>query len=218
VWLHYARAFLYYGVHRFPEARASLDEALALDPGHLPCMRLEATMLAGAGEEGLASDVLELWLDRSADDPLVSSEERAEASVDLALLRVLSGSPSTALATLRGIQSGFVDRCPRALLVRAAAHAGRGELEEARQDARRASQLAPDDALPLVQQALLIEGGRRSEAEELALWEELLEQSRAARSQGAEGVDLASLLYQLQAHARIERLRAEAAGEADPAR
>ena len=73
VWVDYGRAWWRYRLRRFREARESVRSALKRDPGHLPTMRLYSTILAGAGDGEEAAVVLEIWLDRTADDPLYAA-------------------------------------------------------------------------------------------------------------------------------------------------
>jgi len=70
---------------------------LRLDGGHLPTIRLHATLLAGAGDSEEAAGALEVWLARTRGNPLYSGAERADALLDLAALDVLLGEPGDAL-------------------------------------------------------------------------------------------------------------------------
>ncbi|NOT31751.1 MAG: hypothetical protein HOP15_15000 [Planctomycetes bacterium] len=215
VWVHYARAWWRYGLRRFKEARAALRTALRLDPGHLPSVRLQATLLAGAGESDAAADALEVWLERTADDPLYSGAERADALLDLAALRVLLDEPGEALALLEDLDPRAVRDPVRAEEVRAAAHEARGELTHALEAVRRASALRPSELLPLVQQAMLLESAGDAEGERKS-WLKLLEMiaSNEAVQEGEDlsSIDFSAALFRLQAHARLARLGA--AGEA----
>jgi len=209
IWVHYARAWWRTGLRRFKEARDSLKIALRMDPGHLPSLRLQAILLAGAGDTKDAAAVLEVWLERTSGDPLYSAGERADALLDLAALRVLLGEPRAALDLLEELDPRAVRDPARAEEVRAAAHDARGELTAALEAVRRASDGAPSALLPLVQRAMLLRGAGDPEGERKA-WErvvELTEESSApADSEDLSSIDFVSNLYRLQALARLERL------------
>jgi len=214
VWVHYGRAWWLFGLRRFPEARKAIQQALDLDAGHLPTMRLHASMLASAGDTKDAVYVLELWLERSADDPLVDPRMRADAQVDLAALLVLEDEAEEALDLLAGIRPGLLPDPARAELVRAAALEDLGLRTLALSAARRAKGLDPDGLLPLVQQALLLQFEGNT-AQERALWAQVLLEAESRlepsneSSAEREALDVQSILIQLQARARIERIDRE---------
>ena len=216
VWVHYARAWCRYGLRRFKEARESLRTALRLDGGHLPSVRLQATLLAGAGESEAAADALDVWLARTADDPLYAGAERADALLDLAALQVLLDEPARALALLEDLDPRAVRDPVRAEEVRAAAHEARGELTEALEAVRRASAQRPGELLVIAQQAMLLEKAGDAEGERKS-WLRMLEtiSSREAVSgEDLSSIDFTAAIFRLQAHARLERLAA--AAEARP--
>lgn len=218
VWVHYGRAWWRYGMRRFKEARDSLRTALRLDGGHLPSLRLHATLLAGAGDTEEAAAALEVWLGRTADDPLFAAAERADGLLDLAALEVLLDRPKRALELLEELDPRAVRDPLRVEEVRAAAHEARGELAQALEAVRRAGALGPSALLPRVQLALLLQQAGDVEGERRT-WLELLELTDApAPAEGAEEEDLSSIdfesaLFRLQAHARLERLAARPGGE-----
>jgi tetratricopeptide (TPR) repeat protein len=211
VWVHYGRAWWRYELRRFKEARAALRTALRLDGGHLPSVRLQATLLAGAGESEAAADALEVWLERTADDPLFSGAERADALLDLAALRVLLDEPGAALELLEDLDPRAVRDPVRAELVRASAHEARGELTQALEAVRRASAQRPDELLALAQRAMLLESAGDAEGER-ATWRELLSvisNSEAVQvEQDLARIDFSTALFRLQAHTRLARLAA----------
>lgn len=218
IWVAYGRAWWNYSERRFPEAREALAAAFAIDPGHLPSMRLEATRMASSGETNDAIDVLELWLDRTGGDALVDPRLTAEARVDLAALRVLDNEPAWALEELEEVDLSLVTDRARAELVRAAALEARGDLSGALEAARVAQGLAPGDLLPLMQEALLLERTGADPVSERQAWERILAQAAAAREAVPEAgaadpteLDFQSLLIQLQARTQLERLQREEA-------
>lgn len=218
VWVHYGRAWWRYGMRRFKEARESLRTALRLDGGHLPSLRLHATLLAGAGDSEEAVAALEVWLARTADDPLFAAAERADALLDLAALEVLLERPKKALELLEELDPRAVRDPVRVEEVRAAAHEARGELAQALEAVRRANGLQPSALLPRVQLALLLQQAGDVEGERRT-WLELLELTDQPGADPAGGdpaggdpeedlssIDFESALFRLQAHARLERL------------
>ena len=210
VWVHYGRAWWFFVLRRFKEARESLRTALRLDNGHLPSLRLTATIVAGAGESEDAAAVLEVWLERTADNPLFAAADRADALLDLAALEVLLDEPKKALRLLEQLDPRAMRDPARAEEVRAAAHEARGELTRALEAVSRASALRPGVLLPLVQQALLLHAAGDSEGERKT-WLRLLELSeQAPESEDAAALDFEAALFRLQAHTRLARLAREA--------
>jgi tetratricopeptide (TPR) repeat protein len=207
-WLHYGRAWWLNGMKRYKEARESVRAALRLDPGHLPTLRLHATMLAGGGDTREAAVVLEVWLARTAGDPLFAAAERADALLDLAALRVVLGQPKEALELLAELDPRAIRGPVRAEEVRAAAHEARGELGPALEAARRASELRPDALLPRVQRAMILRTAGDTEGERKT-WLRLLQLTEEAESvpdADPAHIDFEAALFRLQAHARLERL------------
>jgi tetratricopeptide (TPR) repeat protein len=210
-WVHYGRAWWNASQRRFREARECVREAFRLDGGHLPTLRLHATMLAGAGEPEAAAAALEVWLDRTADDPLYAPAERANALLDLAALQVLLDRPGAALDLLDQLDPRALRDAARAEGVRAAAHQARGEYTAALAAVHRASVLEPGELLPLVQEAMLL-AGVGDHAGERVIWERLLERTEpfpATDAKDPAAIDFQSLLFRLQAHTRLERLELE---------
>jgi len=207
VWAHYGRAWWLYTLRRFKEAREEVRAALRLDGGHLPTMRLHATMLAGAGDVEDSAHVLEEWLERTADDPLFASYDRADALLDLAAIEVLLDHPKDALEHLSELDPRAVRDPLRAEEVRAAAHEARGEVSRALAALDRARAIEPRALLPLVQQAMLLEKAGDREGER-AVWQRLLELTESDRDSqdDASAIDFEAALFRLQAHTRLERL------------
>ena len=217
IWIHYGRAHFLYLTRRFPEVRAEIAAALELDPGHLPTLRLEATLLAQAGDVSEAIEVLEYWLEQSAEDPFVDPRMYAEAQVDLAALYVFDDEPQDALAYLSAVNRRFLRddlSRARATLVRAAALEATGNHAAALGAAQEAQRLDPGELLALVDQAYLLKRIFGQDREEQA-WEELVataEAERERREQAGEpasqdDLDFQGMLYELQARTRLERIR-----------
>jgi tetratricopeptide (TPR) repeat protein len=209
VWVHYGRAWWFVFLRRYKEARESLRTALRLDNGHLPSLRLTATIVAGAGESEDAAKVLEVWLERTAKNPLFAGVDRADALLDLAALEVMLDEPKKALKLLEELDPRAVRDPARAEEVRAAAHEARGELSRALEAVNRASALRPGALLPLVQQAILLQAAGDAEGERKS-WERLLELAeQAPESDPSTGIDFAEALFTMQAHVRLARLARE---------
>jgi len=219
VWAHYGQAFWNHRLRRFPAAREAIERAFDLDPGHMPTMRLHASMQASAGETQPAIDCLLTWLKRGETDPTIDPRERAEAQIDLAALLVLDGLPEDALALLDAIDRDLLREPARSQLVRAVALADLGRHALALSAARRAKEENPEDVLPLVYQALILER-EGNVSQERAAWEALLAEVHAQREADAarpldlddpDEFDFPTLLIQLRAQARLERLDRERA-------
>ena len=86
MWAHYGKAHWHHRVREYPAARESVLAAFELDPGHMPTMRLHASMQAAAGEIPPATECLLTWLKRGETDPMIDARERTEGQVDLAAL------------------------------------------------------------------------------------------------------------------------------------
>ncbi len=211
-WVHYGRAWWFHALRRFREAREEVRAVQRANAGHLPTLRLHAAMLAGVGEFDDAAGALEAWLDRTADDPLYAPFERADALLDLAALAVLRERPKKALDLLEKLDPRALRNPSRAEEVRAAAHETRGEYAEALAAVHRANRLSPREILPLVQEAMLLSGAGDL-AGEKAVWERLLERTEdlgpSVDPRNPAAIDFESLLFRVQAHARIERIERE---------
>lgn len=206
VWVAYARAWWYCRARDFKAAREALRRALKADGGHLPSVRLSATLLAGAGDYAESAAALEVWLERTAEDPLYSSSERADALLDLAAVRVLLDDSDEALELLEALDPRALRDPLRAEAVRAAALAAADEPAAALEAVRRAAGLRPDALLPVVQEALLHQREQRV-AEERAAWLRLLELTDGGEAQrDPAAIDFEAALFRLQAHARLARL------------
>jgi tetratricopeptide (TPR) repeat protein len=206
VWVHYGRAWWLFGLRRYKEARESLRTALRLDNGHLPSLRLTATIVAGAGEYEDAAEVLEVWIERTTENPLFAAADRADALLDLAALEVMLDEPKNALELLEELDPRAVRDPARAEEVRAAAHGARGELTRALEAVNRASALRPGGLLPLVQQAILLQGAGDVEGERKT-WQRVLEVSEhVPENDDPTAIDFEAALFTLHAHTRLARL------------
>jgi hypothetical protein len=220
VWVHYAKGWWLFSLRRFPEARESIEAVFELDGGHMSTMRLQASMFASAGDTLDAIEVLEKWLDRGEEDPLVDPRLRAEGQVDLAALLVLDDEAEAAIDLLASIRPELLPDPARARaeLVRAAALEDLGLRTLALSAARRAKGADDDALLALVQQALLMqfEGNTTMERvfwvmvkdEAKARWEREPDET-AGLGEDPSSLDFQAILVQLQANARIERIDAD---------
>ena len=213
VWVSYARAWWSFRDRDFKAARQHVDEAFALDGGHLETLRLYSRLAAGGSDSPLAINALEVWIRRAAESARVRDLDIARAELDLAALYMLEERPDDALDVLTILDLDLFDERERARaeLVRAAAFddAELGRL--ALRAATRANELDPDDLMPYVHRALLLEDSDPVEAE--AAWKallELAEAQRVAASEADEDRGFQPLLLELRARyavARAERDR-----------
>jgi len=210
VWVAYARAWWHLRARDFKPARERLAQALALDPGHRPSVRLSATLSAGAGDYEAAAVALEEWLERTAGDPLTSAADRADALLDLAAVRVLLDQSEEALELCEALDPRALRDPVRVEAVRAAALAASADLEAALAATERAAELGPNLLLPVVQAALLHQRAGRSEQERLA-WLRLLDltaDSLEPQTDDPASLDFEAALFRLQARTRLARLAA----------
>ena len=112
---------------RWGMARAHLDRALELDPGHLAARRLQAWMWAEEGSP-VAGEALQRWLSATGSDPRVGHEARVEAALDLATVRVREGRVDEAAALLEALRGERHDRARR-LALEAVVQADLGDLD-----------------------------------------------------------------------------------------
>ncbi len=212
-WAHYGTAWAHASRGRYSQARKALERAFAVDPGHLPSIRLDGALLARAGEAGRAALAFEGWLARSILDPTVDPRERASVRLDLSILYVLEDEPSEALALLEAVEVGAPEREARVELVRAAAFQALGATEEARRAVRNAGEAAGEELLVAIDEALLA-GARGDPDGEREAWTRALavaEGEEAEHASAAHGpADFRSILVRLQALARLGRLGAVA--------
>jgi tetratricopeptide (TPR) repeat protein len=177
-------------------ARRSLDAALALDPGQVRARRLEAPLLAREGQVPLSLKALERWLERTADDPLVSAADRDAVQLELAAALLDAERFGPARARLdRFIDGPRFDVLPaelrsQAYLLRAAAAEGQGRYREARDDAERASREVPEKVLPYVQIAILEEYRLGNPAAAREAWAAVEERAGNAPSEDSLGAFL----------------------------
>lgn len=198
-WAHYGRAHVLARRGDLEEAGRALEAALAIEPGHLPARRLAAWMAARTGRLEEAMRELENWLEHAGQDLLLRPEQRDEARLDLVLLLLHADRPGEALGRLEGLaaQGGGESRRSAA---RAVALEDRGDYLGALEAARAAHAADPEDLLPLVQQALILERRLADPSGALQAWEEVL--TLADRRE-----DLGSLLQRSRAQVHVERLR-----------
>lgn len=204
VWLHYALGFRAARKGAYDEARAEAAKARALDPGHSHAFWLEAWLVARHGSQAQGAAMLRGWLESARDDVRIDPARVAAAELDLALLSLAAADVAEARKWLAEVDAWQVDLL-RYETAKAAVADAAGEPQAAVRSARAAANAAPQDLLPLVQQAILLEGplGEPAAAEEL--W------SRIYESKHDSG-DLVELLRACRARIRYERLAAARTG------
>ena len=184
---------------RWGMARAHLDRALELDPGHLAARRLQAWMWAEEGSP-VAGEALQRWLSATGSDPRVGHEARVEAALDLVTVRVRAGRVDEAVALLEALRGERHDRARR-LDLEAVVQADLGDLDLAEALAWASASAQPEATLPWVQLALLAEarGGGGAEA-----WEQVA-------AVAGTGGDLAAAVQALRARVAATRRAREGA-------
>jgi tetratricopeptide (TPR) repeat protein len=196
-WARYGLAHLAARRGDWGDADEELSLALALDPFLPPARRLQAMLLARDGRRTEAIAAFEAWLEDCAGDPRVSLREWAEAELDLATLQVLAQKTDEARERLASLSLDG-EAAVRALCVRAAAEQGAGRAEAALHAAREAEALAPDAALPWLQEAILRQSWLDDPAGAEAAWRRLLASSQT-------GGDLGRVLLGMRARLALER-------------
>jgi len=188
---------------RWEQARAALDTALRLDPGHLRARRLDSWMEVQQGATEATTLALQVWLNESRDDPRISSAERDEAVLDLAISCIVTGEPGYARDLLLSLEGKSIVRSKRLALL-AAAEQATGDLLAALDAARRAEAADRSSILPTVQKAMLydfwLEDSERARDE----WQAVIDRA-------GDNTELGALLQLLRAQVRLERSAAEAA-------
>lgn len=205
-WGLYGLAFLAFRERDFARARELVKRTLEQHGAHPPTVRLQATLLANAGDTAAAIRALEAWMDYAIDDPLVSLRAIAEARIDLACLFVLEDEPEDALDVLEDVDPEQLEDGARLELVRAVAYDETGRPDLAIESARRASELDRDGLLGLMQQAVIWRNAPGGAESERAAWKELLVRAEVARAKEGETMDFTSELLRLYAAARMGRL------------
>lgn len=200
-WAHYGRSHVLLQdrtrADRWGLAREALTKALQFDFGHLRARRLEAWMAAEQGSRSTAEAQIARWIDTAAGDPRVGPQELSHARQDLALLLLLKGEDSRARRMLEDLEGDPTTRQRRLTLLTVALQEGGSELAAldaaiAAQGAERAA-----TALPLVQEALLLELflGRPEEAQQR--WEDVAQLSENT-------TNVADLIQGLRGRVRLE--------------
>ncbi|MCK6448065.1 MAG: hypothetical protein L6Q99_16855 [Planctomycetes bacterium] len=210
-WAHYALAHAAARAGDWTRADEALSRALELDAFLPPARRLQAMLLARDGRRRDAIEAFEAWGEDVADDPRVALREWVESQLDLATLYVLDEEPDDARELLSELTLEG-DLAVRGLTVLAAAEQGSGRPNEALHAARAAEELAPDAALPWVQEALLRQSWLDDPDGAEAAWRKLLAASQASG-------DLGRVLLSMRARLaleRAERRRKRATGEDSP--
>ena len=195
-WAHYAVAWSLATQSEWGEARERLQIALLLDPGHLPARRLEAGLMARDADPH-AQEAFERWLEISEGNPLVDPAARIAALLDLAQLHLLGGRERRAREVLLSIAEEDSSSARQQCLLAAAEQVG-GHRRRALAAAERGAEADPGDPLPVVQQALLLEGEFDDPVAAREAWSRVLELSR-------ESSDLAAVILGMRARVALER-------------
>lgn len=206
-WVPYARAFLAARENDWPEVERQIERSIALDPGHLPTLWIEAWTKARGGDPALGSATLAAWVERAQGDPRIDPRLLQGAQLDLAVLAVLQGEPKVAREWLDELEKELPQDA-RVQCARASVEQALGNVDEALAWAERAHASAPNALLPLVQQALLLQNWKKDPVAAEKLWGDVLAQARASSEMGA-------LFERLRARVLLDR-RALATTTAGP--
>ncbi|MEY2747553.1 MAG: hypothetical protein RL112_2595, partial [Planctomycetota bacterium] len=183
------------------EARAQCDLARKLDPSHLRAAWLDAWLVARQDTPARGAEALRRWLARARDSVFVEPARVAEAELDLAILALSAGEDDEAATLLAKVDAWKVDLA-RLQAARATLHEAVDDPQSALVAARAAAVADPVDLLPLVQQAILLEGPLAEPAKAEQAWRAIHERSDASR-------ELLDVLRALRARVRWERLEAQ---------
>ena len=205
-WAHYGLAHSAARGGDWGRAREELLRTFELDPAHLPALRLFAWAQATAGELEQAIQAYEAWLARADEDLLVTESQRDALRLDLALAYLGAGDLSAARALLDSLAGRDVEESRR-LAALAAVLQAQGRIGDARAAAVQAAAAAPQELLPVVQQALLVELWVKDPWAARMAWARVAELA-AARA------DLAGGLERFRAQVHLQRLTREVRGEA----
>lgn len=204
-WAHYALAHAAAQGGDWGRAREELLRTFELDPGLLPALRLFAWAQATAGELDQAILAYEAWLERAEEDLLATEAQRNALRLDLALAYLGAGDPAEARRLLDGLAGRDVDETRR-LAALAAVFQAQGRIAEARAAALGAATISPQELLPAVQEALLLELWVRDPWAAREAWARVAELA-------AERADLAGGLERFRAQIHLQRLTRAARGE-----
>ena len=205
-WVHYARAFVAARAFDWPVARARIARAKEADPGHLWTWWLEAWIATRTSSLDESASLLAGFVARAADDPRVDPRLLADSRLDLALVWTLRGDTREARDLIARIDPRDVD-ASRRLAALSSIEQALGELTTALAAAQDAARLAPDDILPIVQQALLYDEWLGDAERAEAAWKLVLERARTSSQ-------VTSVLERTRAGIRLERFQARRAARA----
>lgn len=208
VWLHYAFGCRAARAGAYDEARAEAAKARSIDPGHSFAFWLEAWVVARHGSQSQGAAMLRGWLEAARSDVRIDPARVAAAELDLALLSLSSADAAEARKWLSRVDPWQVDLA-RYEAARAVVADAAGDPQAAVEAARAAANAAPHDLVPLVQQAILLEGPLNDPAAAERLW------LRVYESKHASG-DLLDLLRACRARISYERLAAARTGGGAP--
>lgn len=207
-WVYYGRAFTAAAAADWPRTREELERAKAADPGHLWSYWLEAWMATRTASLETAASLLSGFLARAEDDPRIETRLVDDSRLDLALVWTLSDEARKARALVDAVDPRGPDALRR-LTALALVEQALGDLKGALAAAEEAEKLAPDEILPIVQQALLYDEWLEDDARAEAAWSRALALARSSTR-------LISVLERTRAGVRLERFAAERARKAGP--
>lgn len=207
-WIHYARAFAAAALSDWPAARAHVAKAKAADPGHLWTYWLEAWISTRTASLEEAASALQGFIESARDDPRIQRTLLDESRLDLALVWTLSDEPRRARDLVLEVDPDGPDAARR-LAALAIVRQALGDLKGALAAAEEAEKAAPEDLLPVVQQALLYDEWIHDEVRAEAAWKRALDMARSSTR-------LVSVLERTRAGIRLERFAAARAKKSRP--
>ncbi len=211
-WAWYGKAHVNATSGSLSAAMVNVREALRLDAGHLPALRLEASLLGRNGQTEAAIRILEHWLKFAEEDLRFEEATIQSARLELALLLLQDEQAEAAEELLLeiGELTGQTQAEVRRQSVLAAAYQALDKPLEAVGAADCASKLDPEVLLPAVQLALLTEYSSEDHGLALELWERVITLAESG------GNDLYSFLQVARARVHRGRLERELEGAQKP--
>jgi tetratricopeptide (TPR) repeat protein len=207
-WIHHARAFAAASISDWPAARKHIAAAKEADPGNLWTYWLSAWIATRTETIEEVASALAGFIERARDDPRIARTLLDSARLDLALVWTLYDEPRDARDLLAEVDPNGPDAARR-LLALAQIRQALGDLKGALAAAEDAEKTAPDDILPVVQQAVLFEEWMHDDVRAEEAWKRALEMARSSTK-------LVSVLERTRASIRLERFAAARAKKSRP--